>query len=115
MTNSFSSFIGSKTCSCEVSVMKKSPKSKTDSVVKEYVRRLSDEDLDLMIQKLTQPVCGDRADVSLMFQKDKELDKWLCQAKGAFEWFDKVDLIENQAIQEQERRFSSKEKKKKSS
>lgn len=93
--------------------MKKSPRSKTESVVKEYVRHLSDEDLDVLVEKLTQPVCGDRADVSVMFQKDKDLDKWLCQAKGAFEWFDKVDLIENQAVSEQEKRYSSKEKKKK--
>lgn len=90
--------------------MKKSPKSRTDSVVKEYVRSLSDDDLDLVVQKLTQPVSGDRADVSLMFQKDKDLDRWLCQAKGAFDWFDKVDFIESQAISEQERRFKIKDK-----
>lgn len=82
--------------------MKKSPKN--DSIVKEYVRRISDADLALIVERLTEPVCGDRADVSLIFQKDKDLDRWLSQSKGAFDWFDKVDLIEEIAIQELNKR-----------
>jgi hypothetical protein len=90
--------------------MKKSPRS--SSVVKEYVQRLSDGDLSTVIDRLIQPVCGDRADVSLLFQKDKELDNWLCKSKSAEDWFDKVDLIEDTAKKELEKRQKSKEKEK---
>lgn len=89
--------------------MKKSPKD--SNVVKEYVRRLSDDDLNLVVDRLTQPICGDRADVSLMFEKDKDLDKWLCQCKGANDWFDKVDLIQDISVLELSRRQKPKEKK----
>jgi hypothetical protein len=84
---------------------------KNVSVVKEYVHRLFDDELNLIVDRLTQPVCGDRADVSLLFEKDKELDRWLCQAKGAFEWFDKIDIIEDYAVSEQSRRQKSNQKK----
>lgn len=89
--------------------MKKS--SKSESIVKEYVRRIPDEDLSTIVERSVQPVCGDRADVSLIFQKDKEIDKWLCQSGGAFEWFDRVDLIEEQAVVELNRRQKIKESK----
>jgi hypothetical protein len=78
--------------------------SKNDLIVKEYIRRLSDDDLCAIVSRLTQPVCGDRADISFFFEKDKDLNKWLCQARGAFEWFDKVDLIQDQAVLEQNKR-----------
>jgi len=84
---------------------------KNVSVVKEYVHRLFDDELNLIVDRLTQPVCGDRADVSLLFEKDKDLDRWLCQAKGAFEWFDKIDIIEDYAVAEQSRRQKSNQKK----
>jgi hypothetical protein len=87
--------------------MKKAPKQ--TAVVKEYVRRLSDDDLNMVVERLTQPICGDRADVSLIFEKDKEIDKWLCQAKGAEEWFDRVDSIQDQAVAELDKRKKNNE------
>ena len=91
--------------------MKKTAKQDS-SIVKEYARRLSDEDLNMIIERSVQPVRGDRADISLLFQKDKEVDKWLCQAKGAFDWFDRVEMIEEAASAEITRRQKSREKKK---
>lgn len=89
----------------------KKPAKQDSVIVKEYVRRLSDEDLTAIIERLTEPVCGDRADVSRFFEKDKELDRWLCLSKGWEEWFDKVDFIEENAIMELARRQKSKDKK----
>lgn len=91
--------------------MKKNSKQDS-SIVKEYLRRLSDEDLSVIVDRLTQPVSGDRADVSYLFAKDKDIDKWLSQAKSAFDWFDKVDLIQDQAEIETTKRQKSKEKNK---
>lgn len=84
--------------------------TKQDSVVKEYVRRVSDEDLSMIVERLSEPVKGDRADVSLLFEKDKDLDKWLCQSKNAFDWFDRVDQIQNLAVSELTRRQKVKDK-----
>jgi hypothetical protein len=82
-----------------------------DAVVKEYVRRLSDDDLNMIIERSVQPVRGDRADISLVFQKDKEIDRWLLQSKGAFDWFDRVEMIEEASVAEMSRRQKPKEKK----
>jgi hypothetical protein len=92
--------------------MKKAPKQ-NETIVKEYVRRLSDDELNFIIERATQPVCGDRADISTLFEKDKEIDRWLSQSGGAFEWFDRVDLIETHAIAEQNKRQKSEGKEKK--
>ena len=82
-----------------------------DAVVKEYVRRLSDEDLSAIIERSSQPIRGDRADISFLFQKDKEIDRWLMQSKGAFDWFDRVEMIEEASSAEISRRQKPKEKK----
>lgn len=84
---------------------------KDSSIIKEYVNSLSDEDLTLIVERLTQPVCGDRADVSLFFQKSENIDKMLSRCKNAIEWFDKVDLIQDTAEAELKKR-QSKEKEK---
>lgn len=82
---------------------------KKDSViVKEYCARVSDDELNCLVDKLTKPVCGDTADVSYFFEKDKEIDKWLCQAKSADDWFDKVDMIQDASVSEQKRRENRK-------
>lgn len=91
--------------------MKKTVKQ-DGTIVKEYAKRLSDEDLNMIAERAVQPVRGDRADISTLFEKDKEIDRWLMQAKGAFEWFDKVDMIEEAVEAELSRRQKIKDKKK---
>lgn len=85
--------------------MKKDP-----VLIKEYIANLSDDELGLIVERLTQPVCGDRADVSIIFQKNESIDKMLSRCKNANEWFDKVDMIQDQAELEMNKR-QSKEKK----
>lgn len=67
-------------------------------VVKEYVQKISNEDLNYIAERLDQPLCGDRADLALFFQKDQDLDKWLYKSKSAEDWFDKLDTIQEFAI-----------------
>lgn len=83
--------------------MKKVAKKDT-VIVKEYVQRISNEDLFFILERLDQPISGDRADVCSVFEKDKDIDRWLLQAKGAEDWFDKVDSIQEAAIIEMSRR-----------
>lgn len=79
--------------------MKISPKTfsnrKDISVIKEYLNKLSDDDIMFMIQRIEQPCCGELASISSIFEKNYEVDKWLCQSKSAQDWFDKIDLIVN--------------------
>ena len=83
--------------------MKRSVK-RDSSIVKEYVQRISNEDLFFILEKLDQPICGDRAEICSVFEKDKDIDRWLLQSKGAEDWFDKVDSIQESAIMEISRR-----------
>lgn len=84
--------------------IKKDAKKDCSSMVKEYVQRISTEDLSFIVERLDQPLCGDRSDVALMFQKDKEIDKWLVQSAGAEDWFNRVDSIQEAAIIEMSKR-----------
>jgi len=87
--------------------MKKAAKKdakKDCSLVKEYVQRISTDDLSFIVERLDQPLCGDRSDVALAFQKDKEIDRWLFQSTGAEDWFNKVDSIQEAAIIELSKR-----------
>ncbi len=78
---------------------------KKDSViVREYCSRVSDDELSSLVDKLTRPIGGDTSDVSFIFEKDKEIDRWLCQARSADDWFSKVDMIQDASSYEQKRR-----------
>jgi hypothetical protein len=87
--------------------MKKAIKKDTKkdgSLVKEYIQKISTEDLSFIVERLDQPLCGDRSDVALVFQKDKELDRWLMQSSGSEDWFNRVDFIQEAAIIEMSKR-----------
>jgi len=78
---------------------------KKDSViVREYCSRVSDDELCSLVDKLTRPVSGDTCDVSFIFEKDKEIDRWLCQAKSSDDWFNRVDMIQDASLYEHKRR-----------
>lgn len=83
---------------------KVSSNRKEISIVKEYLNKLSDDDIMFMIQRIEQPCCGELASISSMFEKDYEIDKWLCQSKSAQDWFDRIDLIVNMASVELNKR-----------
>ena len=80
-------------------------KSKNVEVVRDYARKLSDEDLKIIQIKLTQRIAGDVAEALDVIQKNVEIDRWLATAKDAFELFDMVDMIEQYIDQEAKRRF----------
>ena len=77
--------------------------------VKEYVRRLSEDDLRKVATKLAYKVAGDRSECALIFERDKDINRWLCSATGADDWFDMVEVIEEAAQEEQARRSENKE------
>lgn len=84
--------------------MKKAVKKESNLVVKEYVQKISNDDLNYILERLDQPMYGDRADLALFFEKDLDLDKWLSKSKSAEDWFDKLDIVQESAIMELSKR-----------
>lgn len=85
---------------------------KPETLVNEYVRRLSDDDLRHIAMKLSQRVAGDRADCALIFERDREVNRWLQSANGADDWFEMVDTIGVAASDELDRRIANRKKEK---
>lgn len=69
---------------------------KTENIVREYVRRLSDEDLKNISSRLTQNLSGDKAEVADMLSRSSDVDKWLKSANSSDEFFDMMDEIERE-------------------
>ena len=88
---------------------------KPESFLKEYARNLSDDHLYGLNQRFSHNLCGDREAVALILQNNHTIDKWLCGATAAIQWFDMVDLVGDSIKQEVERRSSEREREKRES
>lgn len=77
---------------------------KTENIVREYVRRLSDDDLKNISSRLTQNLSGDKAEVADMLSKSIEIDKWLRSANSSNEFFSMMDEIEREVSFEFQKR-----------
>ena len=61
--------------------------------VKEYVARLSDNDIEYLILRIRRNVGSDQAEVAGMFGKDCVINRHLQSAINYKEWFELVDEI----------------------
>ena len=77
---------------------------KPNTIIREYVSRLSGDELRDLGQRLSQRLCGDYADVAIMLQRDREIDHWLKSAANANDWFEMIDKVTESIIAEQKRR-----------
>lgn len=69
-------------------------KEKNDnSLLKEYAKKLSIDDLNFLMVRLSQRLGSDLSEAAEFMQRDKELDKWLCLASTHAEWYEKIDKI----------------------
>jgi hypothetical protein len=66
---------------------------KPDAVLREYVRSLSDMNLETIHMCISQSFCGDRATAANMLSEVPAIDRWLSSAEGATDWFDMVDYV----------------------
>lgn len=64
-----------------------------NSLLKEYVKKLSIDDLNYLMIRLSQRFGSDLSEAAEMMQKDKELDRWLCASGNSSEWYNKIDKI----------------------
>ena len=77
---------------------------RVDSILNEYVRRLSDDDLGFLRMRAVQNLFGDRSDIASFVQRDREIDRWLAGAAGADEFFEMLDQLGYAIVEEYDRR-----------
>lgn len=66
---------------------------RTDTIVREYSKKLSDDVLLELNAKLSQNLFGDLASVSNIVSQDKAVDYMLSTAASAEEWYILVDIL----------------------
>lgn len=85
---------------------------KVSDTLKEYAKKLNDEDLKFLSTRFNQRIGSDLSDIVEFTQKSPEIDKWLMTAESAGDFFDMLDQIEYFVQQEGKRRFGAFELKK---
>lgn len=84
----------------------------TDTV-REYTRKLNDDDLRYLHLRLTQRVAGDVGEALELIQRHSDMDHWLSHAKSSNELFDMIDVVDASVQNEAKRRFALYEQKEK--
>jgi hypothetical protein len=77
---------------------------KAEVIVKEYVKRISDEDLSFLGVRFKQNLCGDGVEIANKLAEDFEIDDWLSTSCSGEEWFEMIDLIADYVKSEYSRR-----------
>lgn len=62
-------------------------------LIKNYVQRLQEKDLEFLHSRYRGRYCGDVAEIVQFLQQNSEVDRWLSQAKTGNDLLDKVDII----------------------
>jgi uncharacterized protein YqgV (UPF0045/DUF77 family) len=68
-----------------------------DQQIKECVKKVSDDDLKFISQRLSQRLCGDLGEaLSLIQEKYPEINRVLSNASNSLELYNTIDVINNQ-------------------
>jgi len=73
-------------------------------VLREYVRKLTNEQIDFLRIRFRQRLCGDLGNIANELAKDPDIDAWLSESTSADEWFQMVDKLSVFVDKESERR-----------
>jgi len=84
---------------------------KFNDVLKEYVRRLNDDDLKYIGMRLANRLGGDLGEAVEVVQRQPEMDRWLSSATSADDFFNMVDQVDSYVQLEVKKRFGSYEPK----
>lgn len=82
-------------------------KKPIDTYLKEYCRRLSDDNLKFLNQRFTQKLLGDTAEVVDFLSSTKEIDKWFSSASSCEDFYDMLDHLQLIIEKEDETRQSA--------
>lgn len=86
---------------------------KTDVVVKEYVKGLSDNELTFLGARFKQNLCGDKEEIIRKLSENKDVDQWLATSSSANEFFDMLDVVGECISAEYSYRFDDERRQKK--
>lgn len=67
---------------------------KIDTMLKEYVSKLTTDNLKFLYERLSVRGSGDLADSVELMSTTSEIDKWLKSATNADQFYDMIDLAE---------------------
>lgn len=79
---------------------------KPEVIVREYVSKLSDDNLSFLETRLTERYGGDVSEALELIGRSSELDKWLSTAKSGHEFFDMIDSITDCIDKEAKKRLN---------
>jgi len=77
---------------------------KYEVFLKEYISKISDEELKYLYLRLHQRLSGDLAQLLEFFEKVPEIDKMLGSTANADELFDTIDILAKMFEKEYDRR-----------
>lgn len=78
----------------------------TETIIRDYVRNLSEEDLRFLSLRLSQRLGGDMGEAIEKIQSNVEINRILEVASGANNFFDLIDMTEDAIQQEYRKRFA---------
>lgn len=81
---------------------------KAEVLVKEYVGRLTDENVFFLHSRITQRYANDLSEALEFVSKANDVDKWLCSASSAHEFYSMLDKLEEQLEKEVAKREKTK-------
>lgn len=64
-----------------------------DSNLREYAKTLSDADVYYLYVRFQQRLGGDMGEISEVFARSREIDRWLASAKNHDEWDDMFERL----------------------
>jgi hypothetical protein len=77
---------------------------KPDVYLKEYCQKLSDDNLKLLGNRLSQKMSGDLGDVLEFLSNNREMDRWLASAQTSIELYDMIDAVGESVATELQKR-----------
>lgn len=68
-------------------------KKQVVDLVRNYIRRLSDDDFTFIYSRLHDRMGGDMGDAISQMQRSPDIDHWFSTAKTCNEMYDMIDLV----------------------
>lgn len=86
--------------------------NKFSDFIKEYARKLTDDDLRFLNVRLLQRIGSDVAEATELLQCNSEVDHWFSLGRNATDFYEMLDIVDISLQNEAKRRFSLHEAKK---
>lgn len=75
--------------------------------LREYCSRLTDDQVNMLVTKLSNRQSGDVADVLNFMGSVKEIDKWFSSSESSWHLYDMLDMAYETSKKEYDKRFNS--------